>query len=47
MGPAELSAYMSEGLFGHCGQPPQTGTLYLETADKRQLASGTYARWPK
>ncbi len=46
IGPAELSAYMSDGLFGHCGQPPQTGTLYLETLDGRKLPSGTFARWP-
>jgi 23S rRNA (cytosine1962-C5)-methyltransferase len=46
MGAAELSAYLSEGLFGHCGQPPQTGTLYLQTSDGRKLPSGTFARWP-
>lgn len=47
IGAAELSAYLSEGLFGHCGQPPQTGTLYLEAADGRKLESGTFARWPR
>jgi 23S rRNA (cytosine1962-C5)-methyltransferase len=47
IGPAELSAYLSDGLFGHCGQPPQTGTLYLETSDTRKLESGIFARWPK
>ena len=46
LGGAELSAYMSDGLFGHCGQPPQTGTLYLTTNDGRKLPSGTFARWP-
>jgi 23S rRNA (cytosine1962-C5)-methyltransferase len=46
IGAAELSAYLSDGLFGHCGQPPQTGTLYLETNDGRKLPSGTFARWP-
>lgn len=45
-GPAELSAYLSEGLFGACGQSPKTGELYLETADGRRLPSGTFARWP-
>jgi 23S rRNA (cytosine1962-C5)-methyltransferase len=45
-GPAELSAYLSEGLFGACGQPPRTGELHLKTADGRRLRSGTYARWP-
>ena len=46
IGPAELSAYLSEGIFGACGQPPKTGELYLETADGRRLPSGVYARWP-
>jgi 23S rRNA (cytosine1962-C5)-methyltransferase len=47
IGPAELSAYLSEGIFGACGQPPKTGELYLETAEGRRLPSGMYARWPK
>jgi 23S rRNA (cytosine1962-C5)-methyltransferase len=46
IGPAELSAYLSEGIFGHCGQPPKAGELYLETADGRKLPSGVFARWP-
>ncbi len=46
IGPAELSAYLADGLFGHCGQPPNSGTLYLQTADGRKLASGVFARWP-
>jgi 23S rRNA (cytosine1962-C5)-methyltransferase len=46
IGPAELSAYLSEGIFGHCGQPPKSGELFLETADGRRLESGVYARWP-
>lgn len=46
IGPAELSAYVSEGLLGHCGQPPATGHLHLTTSDGRQLESGIYARWP-
>jgi len=45
-GTAELSAYLADGLFGHCGQPPQSGTLALTTTDDRNLPSGTYARWP-
>ena len=44
---AELSAYLAEGLFGHCGQPPATGTLYLTSCDGRKLESGTFARWPR
>jgi 23S rRNA (cytosine1962-C5)-methyltransferase len=47
IGPAELAAYVSEGIFGHCGQPPATGELSLLAADGRRLPSGVFARWPK
>jgi 23S rRNA (cytosine1962-C5)-methyltransferase len=46
IGPAELSAYFADGLFGHCGQQPNSGNLYLQTADGRKLPSGVFARWP-
>jgi 23S rRNA (cytosine1962-C5)-methyltransferase len=46
IGPPELSAYLSEGIFGACGQPPRTRELFLETSDGRRLPSGVYARWP-
>jgi len=46
IGPAELSAYLADGLFGHCGQPARTGSLPLKSSDGRQLPSGIYARWP-
>jgi 23S rRNA (cytosine1962-C5)-methyltransferase len=46
IGAADLSAYLSDGMFGHCGQPPRTGELALETSDGRRLPSGIYARWP-
>ena len=46
IGRAELSAYLSDGIFGHCGRPPVAGELFLETADGRRLPSGVYARWP-
>ncbi|MEO2048047.1 MAG: class I SAM-dependent methyltransferase [Pirellulales bacterium] len=46
IGPAELNAYLADGIFGHCGMPARTGTLNLESADGRQLPSGIYARWP-
>jgi 23S rRNA (cytosine1962-C5)-methyltransferase len=46
IGPAELAAYLSEGIFGLCGQPPATGDLTLETSDGRQLPAGVFARWP-
>jgi 23S rRNA (cytosine1962-C5)-methyltransferase len=47
LGPAELSAYLSDGIFGSCSQPPRTGEMFLETADGRRLPSGIYARWPR
>lgn len=47
IGPAELNAYLADGIFGHCGMPARTGTLSLESADRRQLPSGIYARWPE
>jgi 23S rRNA (cytosine1962-C5)-methyltransferase len=46
IGPAELAAYVSEGIFGHCGQPPNAGDLFLKTSDGRRLPSGVFARWP-
>jgi 23S rRNA (cytosine1962-C5)-methyltransferase len=47
IGAAELSAYLSEGIFGHCGQPPTSSELFLETSDGRRLPSCVFARWPK
>ena len=47
VGPAELSAYLSDSFFGHCGQPPAAGRLWLTTEDGRKLDSGVYARWPR
>jgi 23S rRNA (cytosine1962-C5)-methyltransferase len=46
IGPAELAAYLAEGVFGHCGQPPDAGELFLEMSDGRRLPSGVFARWP-
>lgn len=46
IGSSELSAYFAEGIVGHCGQPPATGELFLQTADGRKLPSGVFARWP-
>jgi 23S rRNA (cytosine1962-C5)-methyltransferase len=46
IGPAELAAYVAEGLFGHCGEPPAAGELFLQAADGRRLSSGVFARWP-
>jgi 23S rRNA (cytosine1962-C5)-methyltransferase len=47
IGPAELGAYLCEGIFGNCSQPPATGELVLRTADGRRLPSGVFARWPR
>lgn len=47
IGPAELSAYLSDAIVGHCGQPPTAGELWLKTAGGRRLESGVYARWPR
>lgn len=47
IGPAELSAYLSDGVFGSCSQPPSSGQLHITATDGRQLPSGTFARWPK
>ena len=46
LGPAELAAYLCEGVFGQCSQGPRTGELSVATRDGRRLASGVYARWP-
>lgn len=46
VGPAELAAYLAEGLFGHCGAPPAAGRLALPASDRRSLPSGVFARWP-
>jgi undecaprenyl-diphosphatase UppP len=47
IGPAELSAYLSDAIVGHCGQPPASGRLWLATAAGRRLESGVWARWPR
>ena len=46
IGPAELAAYLSEGIFGHCGEPPAADELFLKTSDDRRLSAGVFARWP-
>ena len=46
IGQAELSAYVADGMFGHCGAPPKTERLWLRTAGGRKLPSGISARWP-
>jgi 23S rRNA (cytosine1962-C5)-methyltransferase len=46
IGPPELAAYLAEGIFGGCSQPPQAGELFLETSKGRRLSGGVFARWP-
>jgi len=46
VGQAELAAYVAQGFFGRCNQPPVSGELFLATADGRRLPSGVFARWP-
>jgi 23S rRNA (cytosine1962-C5)-methyltransferase len=46
IGRAELAAYLAEGIFGSCAQPPAAGELFLQTRDGRRLPSGVFARWP-
>jgi 23S rRNA (cytosine1962-C5)-methyltransferase len=46
IGEAELAAYVSQGFFGRCSQPPETGLLSLVSSDGRRLPSGVFARWP-
>lgn len=45
IGPAELAAYLSEGVFRNCAQQPASGELFLKTANGRKLPSGVFARW--
>jgi 23S rRNA (cytosine1962-C5)-methyltransferase len=46
IGQPELAAYVAQGIFGRCSQPPETGELFLRTSDGRRLLSGVFARWP-
>lgn len=46
VGPAELSAYLADGIFGHCQTEPTARNLTTKAADGRRLNSGVVARWP-
>jgi 23S rRNA (cytosine1962-C5)-methyltransferase len=46
VGPAELSASLADGVFGHCSIGATASQLWLATADGRRLQSGAVARWP-
>ncbi|TWT47284.1 class I SAM-dependent methyltransferase [Botrimarina hoheduenensis] len=46
IGPAELSAYLSDAIVGDCSAPPASGRLWLSTPEGRRLESGVFARWP-
>jgi 23S rRNA (cytosine1962-C5)-methyltransferase len=45
-GPAELSACMSDALFGGGKTSVVARPLYLSTVDGRRLSAGVMARWP-
>lgn len=45
-GPAELSALLSDTVFGHCGAGVTARGLALTAADGRRLPAGVVARWP-
>lgn len=46
IGPAELGAYLSDGIFGSCAVPPKCGPMTLKTTDGRRLNAGVFARIP-
>ena len=56
IGPAELSAYLSEGIFGSCAQNPKSGAMVLGNAadsamdntseNAPSVPAGVFARWP-
>ncbi len=46
IGPAELGAYLSDGIFGSCGQAPKCGRMEIQATTGKRLPSGNYARWP-
>jgi len=45
-GPAELSAHLSDAVFGSCGAGVFSESLWLATPEGRRLHSGEVARWP-
>lgn len=46
VGPAELAAYLSEGIFGGCSQAPRSAPMQLFDNQRRALFSGVAASWP-
>lgn len=46
IGPAELEAYLADGIFGRCGFGGRASELPLLAADGRKLTCGAVARWP-
>lgn len=46
VGPAELAAYLSEGIFGGCSQAPRSAAMQLVDSQRRALPSGLAASWP-
>ena len=46
-GPAEVSAYLADNIFGHCSAGVMARELTIQSADGRELPSGVVARWPE
>jgi len=45
-GPAELEAYLADGVFGHCQSGVEAHELGIQSSDDRMLFGGVAARWP-
>lgn len=45
-GPAELEAYLADGVFGHCQSGVQAYESRTRSSDGRMLFGGVVARWP-
>ncbi|MBN1854554.1 MAG: class I SAM-dependent methyltransferase, partial [Pirellulales bacterium] len=47
IGPAELAAYVADGMLDHCQTIPKSGIMRLTSVTGRSLPSGVFARWPE
>ena len=45
IGPAELQAYLADGIFGHCGSGAKAQTMVLKAQAGGRLPCGVVARW--
>ena len=46
LGPAELEAYLADGVFGHCQSGVEAYESGIRSSDGRTLFGGVVARWP-